>query len=524
MRQWMIVLAAAGIMLMGFVASLIIFGDQSRVKQLLASHVSMQTGRQMTIDGAVSVRFFPRFRIQAEQVSLSGPSDFSGPELLSSDRMLVEVRLLPLIRGRVETREVILQGTRVHMGVDETGGHSLGGLMLRSGRDGAPGISASGPVRLEDVAIEISGLNLGAAQELQIDRIELDGLVFDRSLNLSFRGAMGRPPVISDVVVDGLLFVPAGTGHFRLADMRWSGRHEAAGVPFELLGAMSFSAIPPLTITLDESRLRVEGQEMRVQGSYQGLTRPRLALSAAATELNLQTVSAALPVEAPLVWPSWLANAVAEHDVHIELAIDRLRVGEYEIPEVRLRLAAEDGVGQVSLQETSLPGALLRADGVVETRDAVAEVDLVTVLDVDDLGVLLRAGQFALDAEGVGQVRFRPGSRDNGDGLAMAELEFFAGRLAALEPLREQAGVSGGDGFDILNGQLQVHADAVLFPTLTVRDEFSEIRLQGVMLRRSGRLSGTVVVQSAEQTLQFELGGSSARPQFVPISSLTGSR
>ncbi len=520
MRQWLIVLAATVIMALGFLATVSMLADDERLKQLLARHVEMQTGRQLSIDGDVSVRFFPRFRIQADQVRLSGPTEFAGPELLSSDHLMVELRLLPLIHGRVETREVFLQGARLQVAMDEAGDHSLAGLMRRPGRPGAPGIAASGPLRLENVEIEIGSLEWGPTRQIQVDRIELDGLAFDRALNLRFEGAIGRPPMLSDVSVDGVLLVPAGTGRLRLADMRFSARHAAGGVPFELLGAMSFSAVPPLTIELDRSRLRFGGQELLVEGRYEEMARPRFALHAAGAELDLATMVSLFGALAASQWPVWLANWVAEHDFGVDLALERLAIGPYVLPELRLSVAAEAGMAQLRFAETSLPGALVQAEGTVHSDDAGSSVEALASLDVDDLGALLRAGGFDLAAEGVGQVRIKPGSAADDNALAVAQLEFFSGRLAGLERLRGLAGIDGQDRFDTLTGRLLIHADATVLDSILIHDQFSEVRLQGLMMRGSGRLSGTVLVEAADDIQRFRLDGFSPQPEFAPINAV----
>ncbi len=521
MRQWGIVLAASGIMLIGFLASLAMFGDQGRIKQILATHVALQTGRQLSIDGAVSVRFFPRLTIQADQVRLSGPSDFEGPDLISSDRLLVEVQVLPLIIGRVETRSMAMQGARVHLGMDDQGAHSLGGLMLRPGREGAPGISAAGPLRLEDVAIEIGALGLGAVRQIQVDRIDLDGLVFDRSLNLRFAGSIGRPPLISEVSVDGVLFVPAATGAFRLADMRFAGRHPDARLPFELLGAVSFSAIPPLDIRLDPSRLRIADQELVLQGSYRGLDRPRFSLSAAAGGLDGFTLAGVFAPHAAGNWPIWLANAVAEHDFELQMAVDRLLLGPYTLSGVHLSLEALQGRGQWVLAEVALPGGLMQGSGRVDAVESDPQIEMRVTLDVDDLGALLRGGQFAFDADGAGEVRITPISMPGDDGWLDAEFSFFAGRWPGLSTLRRQSGLAGHDHFETLEAKVRLHADTVIIASMTIRDDVSEVHLKDAIWHRSGRWSGQVLVHAEDRTLQFELSGSGAAPEFTPIVSMT---
>lgn len=520
MRHWSIILAASAIMVLGFVASLLIFGDQDRLKQLLIGQVELQTGRQMSIDGAVSLRLFPRFRIEADQIQLFGPVEFQGPELVTSDRLVAEVRLLPLIRGRLETRELTFSGARLNVAMDAEGLHSLGGLMRRPGREGAPGMIARGPLRLEDVEIEIGGLFLTGPRQIQVDQIELDGLLFDRSLNLRFQGALGRPALISDVTVDGVLFVPAETGQFRLADLRFTGRHAGAGRPFELLGGLSFTAIPPLAMQLDHGRLRVDGQELSLQGRYEQRKRPFFLVSAAAETLDLQSFAAILAPGSAANWSSWLVNAVAEHDFELDLELERSTIGDWRLPSLRMTMSAADGIAQMNMTSATLPGALLEVEGSVETSGSEASIMGLAKLEVDDLAAFLSSMGSDLVAGGVGAVRVMPIADDLSDALAEAEFEFFDGRIPALEELRRLAGLNVHDRFDHVRGHLQILPDAIVVPMLLLRDEHRELQVQAVWLRRSGLLQGTVTLLDSGAMQRFQLGGSGNRPQFTPIADI----
>lgn len=515
MRHWSIVLVATAIMVLGFIATLVLFGDESRLKQLLIGQVEAQTGRQMTIDGSVSLRFFPRLRIEAEQIHLSGPSDFQGPELVSSDRMVADVRLLPLVRGRLETREMSFSGARLNLAMDSDGLHSLGGLMRRPGREGAPGMTASGPLRLEDVEIDLGGLLLAGPQQVQVDRIELDGLEFDRMLNLQFQGALGRPALIADARLEGRLFVPAETGQFRLADMRFIGRHAGGGQPFELHGALQFTAIPPLSMKLDPGYLRVNGQQLELTGGYEARTRPYFRLSARATELDLQALAAMLAPEAMSEWPIWVANAVAEHDFDLELAAAQLTWGAWRLPSFSMHILANEGDAMLNMAPTALPGAVLEIEASVHADANETLVLALAQLEIDDLGELLASLGSDLVASGAGRARIVPVSDSASDALAEAELEIFDGRMPGLSDLRRQAGLEAHDRFDHMQGRLRILKDAIVAPLLLIQDESSDIQVQAVWLRRSGFLQGTVSVADESGIQRFQLSGSTARPQFT---------
>lgn len=519
MRHLSIVVAAATIMVLGFVASWLMLGDQTRLKQLVADHVRNQTGRELTIDGSVSVSFFPRLRIDAYQIRLSGPDDFAGPDLLHSDSVSAEIRLLPLMRGRLETGDVSLQGARLNLLVDESGAHAFAGMIRRVGRDGAPGMIAGGPVRLEDLEIQVGSLAFGANQTLRVERVTLDRVAFDRALQMRFEGAIGVPAWIESVTVDGLVLVPAAQGHIRLTDMKMAGTMSGARQPFELLGAMSVSAIPPLALQLDDGRLRVGEQELRVEGQYESRLRPFFRLDMNAQRLNFGDLGAVVSPEMGGDWPETAVRWVGNHDFELEFAAEQLDLLGLGLTSPRLSVRAEDGLGRIQQARAGFPGGVLEIEGEVRVEPVESSLVGVARLDVDDLGLLLRSVGSPIDADGAGRVLIRPASEDPAGLLGEADIEFFDGRWASLDTIRQLAGVSGGDRFRRVLGRLLIYDDALAFPYIEIVAEDVVIQLEGFVLRDSGILSGTAELVAADQPSQmFFLGGHSGAPQFIAAS------
>lgn len=521
MRHWSVLFAAISIMVLGFVASLVIFGDQTRLKGLLTGHVQAQTGRHLTIDGQVSLRLFPRFRIKAEQIRLSGPGNLSGPDFIMADSLTIELRLAPLLLGRVETRDLAFEGVRVDLAVDESGTPSLGGLFRRPGRDGAPGITARGPLRLEDAEIGLGGLTLDGAQHIRVERIELDQFSFDQGLNLNFRGGITQPVGLADVDIGGVLFVPSDSGPLRLSDMRFAARHAPGGKRFFLSGDLSFSRMPPHSAVLDRSILRVNGQRLFVQGFYDRRARPFFSFSAETETLDLLTFSEILSPGTPANWPIWSANWVAQYDFELGMMVDRLKVGRLVVPDVNMTVVASNGVGRVYLAPTTLPGALLTLDGLIETSPSDANIMGRLQLDVDDLARFLESVGSPVIADGVGRVRIEPDRSDVPDMVAAGELNFFDGRIPALAAVREMAGLEPIDKFDSLRGEMQILTDAVAFPAIYVRHNSVDVLIQAVWLPASDLLQGVVFVDDGQVTQRFELGGSVTSPQFRAAADLS---
>lgn len=502
-------------MVLGFVASLVMLGDQNRIKQLLIGHVEYQTGRKLSIDGEVSIRLFPRLRIEARQIRLSGPDSFPGPDFLVSDMLRAEVRLLPLLQGRVETSEMMVQGARVNLLVDSSGAHSFGGLLRRSGRQGAPGILSTGPLRLEGIELQIGQFGIDRNPSIQVERVELDGLSFDRALGLNFQGAIGRPALLEDVKLTGLLFVPAASGSFRLVDMKLSARLAGAKIPFDLLGVLSFSAVPPLAMKLEAGRLMMPGAELAVNGLYESRERPYFFLDLVGDELDGAEL---LSMLVPDVGPTWFEQLdawVAEHDFELSFNARSLLVGGYPLGNPRLNLTSSDGQARLVSAVADLPGALLTLDSELRVAETESELRFEALLDVDNLAKLLAAGSSGLLATGAGTIRIRPGPENDPDALAEIDLVLLDGTWPGLGALREAAGLGDGEQFEIMEARLLLYPEAIGFPTLLLRLDGHLVELNGLLLRESGLLSGTVtVLPVAGPALRLRMTGTSERPQF----------
>jgi AsmA protein len=140
------------------------FFDPNDYRDELVDLVKEQTGRELSLDGDLSLSIFPWLGVSTGAVSLSQPAGFDAPDMLSVAAVDLRVKLMPLLQSKVEVATIILNEPRVHMMVMASGLTSL---------DGLAGEGASEQESSDDVA--------GAAVALAVAGVELtDGsLIFD---------------------------------------------------------------------------------------------------------------------------------------------------------------------------------------------------------------------------------------------------------------------------------------------------------------------------------------------------------
>lgn len=514
MRRSIILVAGLAIMLAGFVASMAMLGDQGRLKRLLSAHVETQLGRQLQIDGAVSLRFFPRVRIEAGAVRLSGSEAFKGLDLLESERVSAEVRLLPLILGRVETGEVSLHEARLNLLFDEGGGHNFSGLLHHGQRIGAPGILVDGPLRLEDLALQIGTLGTESLQTVSVERMELDGLAFDRALQLVFEGAIGMPAMIEDVTVTGVLFLPADSGDFHLADMSLNGRIAGSELPFQLSGALDFSARPPLEMTLRDGQLVVEDQSARIEGRYRSGPRPYFGVNLAGASLDANVLRRAMGEKSQ--WLTVLAGWTAMHDYDLDAHLGRLALGSWTLSDALVTINAADGLARVSQASARVPGGTIELAGDLVAGAEASLLSARAQVEIDNLEATLAAAGLPLLADGVGQLLLEPAENLGTGMLGRGSLRFFDGRVEPLSGLRVALGGAADSGFDVLEGRFAAYAERIEFPDLRVRHGSEELQFERLSVDASGNLSGSArLLGAGGLDGQVALSGNLAGPRYA---------
>ena len=84
--------------------------DSVQLTKMLSSSVKAATGRDLKISGPVTLSFFPNISVSAERLSLSNASWASSPDMLTLQRIDLNINTLPLLTRRIELGNVKLTG------------------------------------------------------------------------------------------------------------------------------------------------------------------------------------------------------------------------------------------------------------------------------------------------------------------------------------------------------------------------------------------------------------------------------
>ena len=102
-------------------AAVALLFDPNEYRTQIAAAVEEQTGRELEIEGDIRLSLFPWLGVEVGRVALADRPGFHEEPFLEVASTDVAVRLLPLLRGRIEARMVRIEQPRARLMIDESG-------------------------------------------------------------------------------------------------------------------------------------------------------------------------------------------------------------------------------------------------------------------------------------------------------------------------------------------------------------------------------------------------------------------
>jgi len=155
------------LVLAAFLLSLIY--DKEDLKNAIAGQVYKQTGRELSINGALDFSVFPWVALEVGDLSLSNAEGFGDQPFAKIGNARVGVALIPLLRKQISVDEVTLEGLELAMVVNEKGQNNWDDLASGEepalDEDSSPGMFSSQRVaglNIHDANIDYRDLESGS--------------------------------------------------------------------------------------------------------------------------------------------------------------------------------------------------------------------------------------------------------------------------------------------------------------------------------------------------------------------------
>jgi len=521
-----LIAAVVGVGVIAAVA-LVLFFDPNDYKTSIASAARDATGRELTIEGDLSLSLFPWLALEAGRTSLGNAEGFGDEPMVSFDSARLSVRLMPLLVSQeVRVGTAALEGFVANLAVaadgrtnwadlaeatdaaaadvepdasPEGGGDlslDIANVELRNARINYSDAQSGSRYTLSDVNLNTGRIAVGEAFGLE-GRFDVSAMPADIRGNVTIDAAVLLGPGFESLVIDDLSVDSTVTGVLEQAtDIRFDARSIAVDT---LAGE-----IRPGEMDLAFAGLAVNAQLQPI--NYAAADTPTLQAKLSVSEFSLKELMPRLGIEAPATAdPNALKrvsfdaaatvdeNALTLSDMSLILD-DTTMNGTLSVP------LADDGTLSFDLRADSINVDNYMAPAVEgEATAPTAEASDVEI-PVDLIRALKANGRVSLEEAFVGPVRFTGMQLgvDAGDGrlrLHPINASFFEGKY---------------------EGDVRIDASGDQ-PTLSVNENISGVSIASLMraLYEVENLTGTI-------NAGFQLAGGGASLNAI-ASDLDGS-
>jgi AsmA protein len=109
------------VLAIGALAITLVYLDPNDYKGVIADKVKEKTGRDLSIDGKISLSYYPWLGLDVEGVSISNAKGFGDAPFLKTKHVKARAKLLPLLRKELEMDTLILHGATVNLAKNKEG-------------------------------------------------------------------------------------------------------------------------------------------------------------------------------------------------------------------------------------------------------------------------------------------------------------------------------------------------------------------------------------------------------------------
>jgi len=250
--------------------ALYVFFDPNDFREEISSSVKNRTGRDLIIEGDISLDLFPWLAVSVGKSSLGNAPGFGDDPLAGFDKASFSIRLLPVIlRQEVVVGAADIEGLRLNLVVNERGSSNWSDLIPEdsaAGESDSDAAAASIDVNsIEVIDAVVRYTNLEAGETITLDAINLKlGRLKSDGSDVPFSAALNfdvQPAGLSgEIDVDTTLAFNADTGVLQLGKLAVDG--SVAGVA-SIPTKMSLNT-DGITVSMNDYQVTSEPFELKM--------------------------------------------------------------------------------------------------------------------------------------------------------------------------------------------------------------------------------------------------------------------
>ncbi|MBN2702188.1 MAG: AsmA family protein [Methylothermaceae bacterium] len=376
MKYLLLTILAIFIFLAAGLVAVVVLVDPNQYKDQIATAVEKNTGRNLQIPGDLSLSIFPWIGVKTGEVTLGNAAGFGPEPFAEVQKAEIKVKLLPLLRKKVEIKHLVLEKLQLNLAKTADGRTNWEDLTAaRAPTKTEPETAPKAPtpvpplliggVTLDDSSVTWQDRHAGRTVQVQHLNARLDQFRFGNptDFRLGFVLQLDEPSLKETVSLKTTVLADEQLQRFELHDLHLQSHSEGEPVPSGRLEAMLDGSLKLdlAAQTLTATDLQLQAADAELTGALEGeqiLDAPKLR-GDFRLEAALPKVLTALGVELPQP-----ANAEAPGktrlDFNLKAEVDHLALtdlrgnlddtqlnGELAVtsfaqPKINLQLKADD--------------------------------------------------------------------------------------------------------------------------------------------------------------------------------------
>ncbi|MEL0658899.1 AsmA family protein [Psychromonas arctica] len=233
-------LAAALIVLLILTVVIVInVVDPNDYKQQIQEQVKKNINRDLVITGELDWSLYPLLGLKSGQVTLYNNPEFEEKTFLDVQNASISINVLPLISGKIEVGEIILDGVDFNLITNKDGSSNLDNLQAEGTEVVAEAAKEETPATEEEQSTEavdlsqfvLSGITLTNAelqiidhqtnenQKIAIKSMVLSEFAFDKKSHFSLTSSFKNEQVDADIALEADIFIDSTLNNIELTGL-----------------------------------------------------------------------------------------------------------------------------------------------------------------------------------------------------------------------------------------------------------------------------------------------------------------
>lgn len=408
MKKFVIVLGVLVVILGGGYLALSAVISPERIKNTLLPTISDALGRDVRIDGGISITLFPTFGLTFQNLVVANPPTQAKGNMLEVEEATLAVAVLPLLKKELVVREFILKNPKLSL-IKMANGEvnwALGGAPLPEPQAAATPAAAAGTLPLSDVrigTIAVKGGHInyhdrttGSKASLEQANFEMTMPMLNETANITGSALLNGQKVKGKIK----LSTPYGLLHGEVATLKLDASSPFADIIAEAnITYTTTTPRPVVEVILTQVSLARDGLSTSGKGDVRvllGSTRPEVTANLALSFMEIGTAGApaaeTTPTTAePIVWPDTALDfsGLNAADVDAKLKIDQIKAHGRMYGPFVAGVSLVNGRLEGNIHRFGIFDGTVKANAVVNARTSPATASFHTTLEAAQLAQTL---------------------------------------------------------------------------------------------------------------------------------------